>query len=78
MDGAHTQYYLGNFTREERQLLLHLAEGVHFDKTSVINGCRVWMRELLEAMVKENLISEETFEIIAIEVPLPKRLPETE
>ncbi|KAJ3988811.1 hypothetical protein F5890DRAFT_256501 [Lentinula detonsa] len=75
---SHTQYYLGSFTRVERQLLLQLADQVVFDKASVVNGCRVWMRELLVAMVKENMISEETFEVIEEEVPLPKRIPEAE
>ncbi|KAJ3994141.1 hypothetical protein F5050DRAFT_1713940 [Lentinula boryana] len=75
---SHTQYYLGSFTRVERQLLLQLANQVEFDKASVVNGCRVWMRELLLAMVKENMISEETFEVIEEEVPLPKRIPEAE
>ncbi|GAW05568.1 hypothetical protein LENED_007431 [Lentinula edodes] len=73
---SHTQYYLGSFTRAERQLLLRLANEIEFDKTSVINGCRVWMRELLLKMVREKLISEETFEVIEEDVPLPKRMPE--
>jgi len=72
----HTQYYLGSFTREERQLVLRLAQEVKFDGRSVVNGCRVWMRDLLQAMVKENLISEETFEVIEKQVPLPNRLHE--
>ncbi|KAJ3727072.1 hypothetical protein C8R42DRAFT_717893 [Lentinula raphanica] len=75
---SHTQYYLGSFTRGERQLLLRLADEIEFDKTSVVNGCRVWMRELLLALVREGLISEETFEVIEEEVPLPKRMPEME
>ncbi|KAF9070822.1 hypothetical protein BDP27DRAFT_1323058 [Rhodocollybia butyracea] len=75
---SHKQYFLGSFTRAERQLLLQLADNVEYDKRSVVNGCRAWMRNLLLAMVKENLISEETFETIEEEVPLPKRLPESE
>ncbi|KAF5345292.1 hypothetical protein D9758_008472 [Tetrapyrgos nigripes] len=73
---SHTQYYLGTFTREERKLLLELAKDIEYESTSTINGCRVWMRDLLLAMVNKDLISEETFDQIEENVPLPERQPE--
>ncbi|THV06684.1 hypothetical protein K435DRAFT_743149 [Dendrothele bispora CBS 962.96] len=73
---SHTQYYLGSFSREERQILLQLAGNVEYESTSTINGCRVWMRDLLSAMVGRDLISEETFDDIAENVPLPERRDE--
>ncbi|KAJ3843547.1 hypothetical protein F5878DRAFT_262395 [Lentinula raphanica] len=78
LSGIRGRFVFDSFTRGERQLLLRLADEIEFDKTSVVNGCRVWMRELLLALVREGLISEETFEVIEEEVPLPKRMPEME
>ena len=41
---------VGTFTRAQRDQILYLASQVNFLKTSVVNNCRVWLRELLQAM----------------------------
>ena len=67
---------VGKFAREERDKILRLANQIQFQRTSITNNCRVWLRELLVAMVDEKLITEAKFgEIIEID-PLQIRQPE--
>ncbi|TFK58437.1 hypothetical protein BDN72DRAFT_890428 [Pluteus cervinus] len=49
---------------------------VQFTKTSTVNDCRVWTRDLLEAMVSAGLLSAEVFTTIDQEAPLVRRQPE--
>ncbi|KAI0050515.1 hypothetical protein FA95DRAFT_604502 [Auriscalpium vulgare] len=74
----HTQFSLGTFSRAQRDRILALAEGIAYDPESVVNTCRVWMRELLEAMVKEGLLAQEKMDEIDGAVPLLRRRPEVE
>lgn len=69
-------FSLGTFTRTERDRILALAADVSFKKTSTLNSCRTWTRDLLMSMVNENLLSMTTFNLIDEAVPLLKRLPE--
>ncbi len=55
MQHPNTSFFLGEFSREEREIILELAREVEFDGRSTRNGCRVWLRELLEAMVQEGV-----------------------
>ncbi|SJL13276.1 uncharacterized protein ARMOST_16716 [Armillaria ostoyae] len=71
-------FFLGEFNREERNVILESARKVKFDERSTRNGCRVWLRELLVVMVQEGFISDETFEVIDREVPLAKHRPEVD
>ncbi|KAF9078529.1 hypothetical protein BDP27DRAFT_1309719 [Rhodocollybia butyracea] len=72
----NTIFPLGNFTCAERERILALADSTTFEKTSVVNSCRTWTRDLLMAMVNENLLSMTTFNEIDEQVPLLKRQPE--
>ena len=56
--------------------MLELARGVHYEQTSRVNGCRVWIRDLLQEMLKEEIISQEIFDHIACDLPLARRRPE--
>ncbi|THH32389.1 hypothetical protein EUX98_g1812 [Antrodiella citrinella] len=71
-----TFYTLGEFTRAQRDIILVLADAVRFEKSSTVNSCRTWTRDLLEAMVQDGLLSQEIFDKIDQEVPLLKRRPE--
>ncbi|KIJ22696.1 hypothetical protein M422DRAFT_276843, partial [Sphaerobolus stellatus SS14] len=73
---ANTFYNLGTFTRAQRDQIIALALAVKFEKTSHVNSCRTWTRDLLEAMVNVNLISQDKFGEIDQGVPLKKRVPE--
>ncbi|KAK0499205.1 hypothetical protein EDD18DRAFT_1155874 [Armillaria luteobubalina] len=73
MQHPDTTFFVGGFTREERDVILELAGKVVFDRCSTRNGCRVWLREVLEAMVEEGFVSDETLEVVDREVPLVER-----
>ena len=62
-------FSLGEFSRAQRDEILDLARQVVFLKMSTTNGCRVWTRDLLMAMVQANLISQATFDEIDAGVP---------
>ncbi|EPQ53480.1 hypothetical protein GLOTRDRAFT_130818 [Gloeophyllum trabeum ATCC 11539] len=70
------QILLGQLSREERDETLRLAKAIRFSKTSVINSCRTWTRDLLKAMVERSLITVELFDKIDTKVPLKKRVTE--
>ncbi|KAK0447330.1 hypothetical protein EV421DRAFT_1706635 [Armillaria borealis] len=76
MQHLDMSFFLGEFRREERDIILELVKKVEFDGRSTRNGCRVWLRDFLEAMVQEGFISDETFVVIDREVPLVRRRPE--
>jgi hypothetical protein len=67
-------FSLGQLSRAQRDEILDLASQVVFQKTSTTNGCRVWTRDLLEAMVQADLISQATFDEIDAGVPLVERV----
>ena len=67
-------FSLGEFSRAQRDEILDLARQVVFSKTSTTNGCRVWTRDLLVAMVQANIISQSKFNEIDVGVPLVKRI----
>ncbi|KAF8156040.1 hypothetical protein B0H34DRAFT_518337 [Crassisporium funariophilum] len=69
-------YTLGTLTRKQRDRVLELATGTRFAQRSRVNGCRVWTHDLLQEMVREGIISEETFAHIDRDVPLAKHQPE--
>jgi len=69
-------FKLGTFSRTQRDTILRLAATVEYHKNSMINGCRVWTRDLLESMVKCELITKEQFNAIDKAIPLVKRHPE--
>ena len=72
----NTIYELGRFTRAQRDHVKRLAANISYKKTSRVNSCRTWTRDLLEVMVSENLITQEQFDLMDVDVPLRKRLPE--
>ncbi|EIM79902.1 uncharacterized protein STEHIDRAFT_172902 [Stereum hirsutum FP-91666 SS1] len=79
LDGAlttHTFISLGQFTRAQRDRILELANAVVFERTSVVNSCRTWTRDLLMAMVDEGLLERSLFEEIDETIPLLKRQAE--
>jgi hypothetical protein len=57
-------FSLGEFSRAQRDEILDLARQVVYSKTSTTNGCRVWTRDLLVAMVQASLISQAKFDEI--------------
>ena len=67
-------FSLGKFSQAQRDEILNLAHQVVFSKTSTTNGCRVWMRDLLVAMVQAHLIPQAKFDEIDAGVPLVKRI----
>ncbi|KAA1475939.1 hypothetical protein DENSPDRAFT_874334 [Dentipellis sp. KUC8613] len=69
-------FSLGMYSRAQRDRILALAEAIQFKRTSNVNNCQTWARDLLEAMVKEDLLSESTFDEIDKKAPLWKRQPE--
>ena len=72
--GSNEQFSLGYFSRAQRNRILALAVSVHCDMQSVLNGPRVWVRDLLEAMVRAELLPMTTFAEISARVPLPRRV----
>ena len=73
-----TSYVLGRYTRAQREQILELASRVSYDRQSWVNGCRVWMRDLLEAMVDAGLLQKSIFKYLDSEIPLKKRITESE
>lgn len=71
-------YVLGQYTREQRDHIVALAKAVKFDRKSYVNNCQVWMRDLIEAMARAGLLSEAEFNKIDVDVPLKKRVAETQ
>ncbi|VDB82675.1 unnamed protein product [Peniophora sp. CBMAI 1063] len=72
----NTYYELGQYTRAQRDKIKRLAGDVVYLKSSRINSCRTWTRDLFELMVAANLITQEQFDLMDADVPLRKRLPE--
>jgi hypothetical protein len=72
----NSQMLLGKFTRVQRDQLLNLAKNIKFEKQSTVNGCRVWTRDLLGAMVGAGLMSQEVFADVGTKVPLVARKAE--
>ncbi|VDC04940.1 unnamed protein product [Peniophora sp. CBMAI 1063] len=74
----NTRYGLGTFTCAQRDRVLALAKEIEFDDKSRVNTCRVWTRDLLEAMAADPTLplSQERFEEVDREVPLLLRKPE--
>ncbi|PPQ73456.1 hypothetical protein CVT26_010205 [Gymnopilus dilepis] len=70
------QYYLGKLTRQQRDRVLFLAQRVPFNPHSRTNGCRVWLRDLLQLMVIEGIIAQQVFDHVCRDIPLPERKPE--
>ncbi len=69
-------YELGTFTRDQREKMLELAADIQFNERSLHNGCRVWTRKLLGAMVNEGLLDRMDFVALIDLVPLPYEQPE--
>ena len=70
---------IGTFTRDDREKILELAEGIRFHPRSNVNGCGVWMRRLLGQMVidDDKLLGHWDFLRICNMVPLPNTQPES-
>ncbi|KZV77289.1 hypothetical protein PENSPDRAFT_597211 [Peniophora sp. CONT] len=75
---SNTRYTLGTFTRTQRDCVLALAKEINFDERSRVNTCRVWTRDLLEAMAEDHSLplTREKFEELDREIPLLRRKPE--
>ncbi|KAL4078994.1 hypothetical protein J3A83DRAFT_999959 [Scleroderma citrinum] len=73
---VNTVHVLGDYTRAQRDQIIALAKAVEFNKKSRVNNCQTWMRDLLEAMVNNGLLSSEIFDKLDTGVPLKKRIPE--
>ncbi|EIN13028.1 hypothetical protein PUNSTDRAFT_50197 [Punctularia strigosozonata HHB-11173 SS5] len=73
-----TIYPLGRYTREQRDQIVKLAGLVEYNPSSTVNSCRAWMRDLLEAMTEDPIVSldRNIFEQVDEQVPLAKRRPE--
>ncbi|KAI1784836.1 hypothetical protein LXA43DRAFT_191053 [Ganoderma leucocontextum] len=71
-----TVYSLGHYTRVQRDQIILLAKAIRFDRHSRVDGCRVWTRDLLDAMVNVDMLQRTTFDMLVAEIPLPARLPE--
>ncbi|KAI0628603.1 hypothetical protein C8Q77DRAFT_1067737 [Trametes polyzona] len=69
-------FALGTYTRAQRDEIVALAKAVAFVKTSTVNNCQTWMRDLLAAMVQHGLLKQEQFEQYDKAVPLKARVPE--
>ncbi|EIN12429.1 hypothetical protein PUNSTDRAFT_42049 [Punctularia strigosozonata HHB-11173 SS5] len=79
-DVVNETYLLGYFTRAQRDQICKLAKDVQYNPKSHVNGCRVWMRDLLDAMMKDALVKASPLAIEHItsstRIPLPFRRPE--
>ncbi|TFK66301.1 hypothetical protein BDN72DRAFT_844516 [Pluteus cervinus] len=73
---SNQQWFLAEFTRGQRDRILELAAGLEFKKDSGVNGCRVWTRDHLEAMVEDGLLGVDVFEGVDREAPLVQRKAE--
>ena len=69
-------FELGDFTRAKRDRVLAIAKGTKFRQDSKVNGCRVWMLDVLQVMLNESLITQEDFNKVFVGVPLVKRKAE--
>lgn len=72
----NTYFTLGEYTREQREEILKMADETPFERRSVVNSCRTWTRDLLGRMVERGLLKKDVFEEIDGKVPLKKRVPE--
>ena len=72
----NASYNLGIYNRSQRDQIMALAKGVEFYPRSRVNNCQTWMRDLLQAMVDDNLLPLERFDQVDKEVPLKRRVPE--
>ncbi|KAF8910402.1 hypothetical protein CPB84DRAFT_1672635 [Gymnopilus junonius] len=70
------QYYLGDLTHEQRQRVLYLAQRIPFNPWSQVNGCQVWLRDLLQCMLNEHIITQAVFNWVCQDIPLYERQPE--
>lgn len=61
---------LGFFTRAQRDRIIKLAEQVRFRHNLRVNGCRVWLQDLLVLMGNDGMVSNETFDQLDRDVPL--------
>lgn len=73
---SHDQFPLGTFHTTQRVAILGIAEDLVFERTSTVNGCRVWTKDLFAEMVKQGLLSEIVAEDVARRVPLKDRKSE--
>ncbi|RDB24365.1 hypothetical protein Hypma_008395 [Hypsizygus marmoreus] len=69
---------LGYLTRAERNQFVEIAKAVKYDRRSVVNGCRVWTRDLLLDAARLGLLDEGTVKAVIEGVPLPVRREEVE
>lgn len=72
----HEQFFLGDFSRAQRDQTLELAAAVEFNGKSHKNSCRAWTRDLL--VVAAGVLTPELFDEIDQGVPLVKRVPESD
>jgi hypothetical protein len=75
-DEENTFYNLGSYGRAQRVQIVKLAKAVKFSPKSRVNNCQTWMRDLLLAMVNNDLLPSETFNQVDKGVPLKERVPE--
>jgi len=73
---VNTVHILGDYSRAQRDQIIALAMAVEFNKKSRVNNCQTWMRDLLEVMVNNGLLSSEIFAKLDADVPLKKRVLE--
>ena len=66
-------FSLGTYTRAQRDTILHLAANIPFGLISERNDYSVWTRDLLDSMVTEGLLDQETFTHLDKTVPLRRR-----
>lgn len=72
----YQQWILGTFSLEQREKIIELASQVDFVRDWTSNGCRVWIRKLLSAMVEAVLIDRMLYEHLRRSIPLPQDQPE--
>ncbi|KAF8189409.1 hypothetical protein BJ912DRAFT_966851 [Pholiota molesta] len=70
------QASLGELTRVQRDQIVILSKAIVFEKKSTVNGCHAWTRDLLDAMVTAELLSQERFHEIVRTIPLVRRRAE--
>ncbi|KAI0032368.1 hypothetical protein K488DRAFT_85911 [Vararia minispora EC-137] len=71
-------YALGMFSRVQRDRIISLASQVRFESASTVNNCQVWLRDLLEAMMRDPDVAlpQSTFDELDRGISLLKRRPE--
>ncbi|KAI0032373.1 hypothetical protein K488DRAFT_78515 [Vararia minispora EC-137] len=74
----HDIYWLGTFSRAQRDRIIQVAGSIYFEPSSTVNDCRVWMRDLLDAMTKDPSLAlpQSTFMELDRSIPLCRRRPE--